>query len=94
MTPSVAFVPEDLAIDAAWLEAALAKSGVSASALARRLGADVGTVSRWRRGVSTLSRTKWIAVLSVLGLPLSWEPPQDWKPPASRKKGRKRRPVQ
>jgi transcriptional regulator with XRE-family HTH domain len=85
MTPNVSFVPEDLRIPALWLEAALAARGASASSLARLLGVEVNTVSRWRRGVAPISRSRWIAILAALALPQNFEPAPGFKPPLATK---------
>jgi transcriptional regulator with XRE-family HTH domain len=73
-------VPDDLTVEPIELEEAMAVAGVHASALARRLRVDVGTVSRWRLGKTVLSRSRFVAVLAVLGLPLDWEPTPGWRP--------------
>lgn len=77
MDAAVTFTPDDLEVSPAELEAALAAAGRSASALARALCVDVGTVSRWRRGAMKLSRSRMVGVLAALGLPLTWRPPND-----------------
>lgn len=90
MTAPVSYVPEDLRVSPLWLEAALAERKVSASALARKLAVEVGTVSRWRRGVAPMSRARWIAILGALALPLDFQPPPGFKPPPAAK-GRPRK---
>lgn len=67
-------VPADERVPASHLIAALGATGVSQSELARRVGLTVVTVNRWARGKTVFSRSRWIAVLSVLGLPKDWEP--------------------
>lgn len=67
-------IPKEERVKGARVDAALAHANVTAADLAARLHVTPETVSRWRRGVLTLSRSRWIAVLAVLGLPLTWEP--------------------
>jgi transcriptional regulator with XRE-family HTH domain len=85
-------VPKDETISPRHLDAALLQPGAPTAAdLAERIGVDVGTLSRWRRGVAPLSRTKWIAILAVLGLPLDWKPAKGSPMrPAKRGRGRPR----
>jgi transcriptional regulator with XRE-family HTH domain len=81
MNAAVTFTPEEFVIDPLWLEAALVAKDVSASSLARKMGVEVGTVSRWRRGVVPLSKSRWVAVLGVLGLPMGFSPRRDSRCP-------------
>lgn len=67
-------VPSDERVPPAHLIAALRAVGVSQSELARRLGLTVVSVNRWVKAKATFSRSRWIAVLSVLGLPAGWQP--------------------
>ncbi len=77
MTEVVTSIPEDEQVPPRFLDAALLRPDAPTAAdLAERIGVDVGTVSRWRRGVFPLSRTKWIACCAVLGLPIDWRPPK------------------
>lgn len=80
----VSFVPPDQVIPPLWLEAALAARRITASQLARMLAVEVGTVSRWRRGEQKIARSRWIAVLAVLGLPADFKPPSGFKVPTSK----------
>jgi transcriptional regulator with XRE-family HTH domain len=65
--------PEDR-VPADRLVAALGEVRMSQSELARRLGLTVVAVNRWCRGKAPISTSRWIAIASVLGLPVSWQP--------------------
>lgn len=67
-------VPKESQVPGARVDAVLAHVGVSAAELAARLEVTPETVSRWRLGRLTLSRSRWVAILAVLGLPLDWRP--------------------
>lgn len=67
-------VPKDSQVPGARIDAVLIATGVSGVDLAARLDVTPETVSRWRLGKLTLSRSRWVAVLAVLGLPLDWRP--------------------
>lgn len=69
-------VPKDTQVPGARVDAALKHAGVTAAELAARLDVTPETVSRWRLGRLTLSRSRWVAILAVLGLPLDWMPPR------------------
>lgn len=69
-------VPKESQVPGARVDAVLAHVGVSASELAARLDVTPETVSRWRLGKLTLSRSRWVAILAVLGLPLDWTAPR------------------
>ena len=80
MQHTVSFIPEENRVPALWLEAALAEREVSASSLARKIGVEVNTVSRWRRGASPISRAMWVAILGALALPGDFQPKPGFKP--------------
>ncbi|MBI1949348.1 MAG: helix-turn-helix transcriptional regulator [Deltaproteobacteria bacterium] len=67
-------VPKESQVSGSQLDAVLIATGVSGVDLAARLDVTPETVSRWRLGKLTLSRSRWVAVLAVLGLPLDWRP--------------------
>ena len=67
-------VPKESQVAGSRLDAVLIATGVSGVDLAARLDVTPETVSRWRLGKLTLSRSRWVAVLAVLGLPLDWRP--------------------
>lgn len=67
-------VPKESQVPGAGIDAVLSHVGVSAAELAARLDVTPETVSRWRLGKLTLSRSRWVAILAVLGLPLDWRP--------------------
>src|SRR5688500_11315781 len=86
---AVGSVPKEEIVAPRLLEAALARDGAPTAAdLAERIGVDVGTMSRWRRGVVPLSRARWLAIVAVLGLPIDWKPPRGG--PLKKKRGRGR----
>ncbi len=65
-----------------WLEAALHDSGVRPGMLAKRLGVDAVTVSRWKNDRQTITRARWLEILAALPeLGDTWDPPA--VPPAS-----------
>ncbi|MCC7111519.1 MAG: helix-turn-helix transcriptional regulator [Deltaproteobacteria bacterium] len=72
------------------IDAALLTAGVTATELAARLDVTPETVSRWRLGRLTLSRSRWVAILAVLGLPLDWKAPRGQAATAKRGRGRPR----
>ncbi len=75
MLAAVASVPKENHVPARFLDAALAQPGAPTAAdIAERIGVDVGTLSRWRRGSVTLSRARWLAILAVMEMPLDWKP--------------------
>lgn len=59
-----------------WLEAAMKAADCHAAELARLLDITPNSVSRWRRGINTITHLTAVAILAVLGLPLDWQPPQ------------------
>lgn len=58
------------------LLAAIEHAGSNQSELARKLDVSVTTVHRWCSGASALSASRWIAVATVLGLPVDWTAPK------------------
>lgn len=84
-------VPKESQVAGSQLDAVLIDTGVSGVDLAARLDVTPETVSRWRLGKLTLSRSRWVAVLAVLGLPLDWRPTgRGQAAPAKRGHGRPR----
>lgn len=69
-------VPKESRVPGVRIDAVLVAAGVTASELAARLDVTPETVSRWRLGKLTLSRSRWVAILAVLGLPLDWTAPR------------------
>lgn len=86
-------VPKESQVAGSQLDAVLIATGVSGVDLAARLDVTPETVSRWRLGKLTLSRSRWVAILAVLGLPLDWRPlGRGQAAPAKRGHGRPRGP--
>lgn len=89
MVPST---PKEDLVSPRLLEAALARDGApTAVELAEKVGVDVGTMSRWRRGAVPLSRARWLAITAALGLPIDWKPPKGPAPKVKRGRGRPRK---
>lgn len=67
-------------VPAHYVEAALARAErvrrkpITSRDLAKLIGVNEGTVSRWRSGKTEVSRARWLVILAVLGIPLTWEP--------------------
>ena len=89
MLNSVSEVPREQRIPARVLDAALVHTGMTAKALAEAIGVASETVSRWRRGIIVLPRSRWIAAATVMGLDPEWAPPKG-KPTRKRGRGRPR----
>lgn len=89
MLGRVVEVPEEQQIPARVLDAALHHTGMTAKALADAIGVAPETVSRWRRGIIVLPRSRWIAAASAMGLDAEWAPPKG-KLPKNRGRGRPR----
>lgn len=65
--------PEE-AIPPAHLIDALRAAGASQAKLAKSLNMTGESVNRWCRGKTPITRSRWLAILSALGLPADWEP--------------------
>ena len=78
MTFAVAAIPPEDVIPASWLTSLLGEPGVPhAAELARRAGATDRSFTRWKTGKVSLSRMRWLAILSAAGKPADWQPPPD-----------------
>jgi DNA-binding transcriptional regulator YiaG len=74
LTDVLPVVDPEETVPAEWLRSALDTTGVSQIRLAKRLDMDASTISNWKRGKTPLSRSRWLAVKTALGLPSDWTP--------------------